>query len=151
MERHLPLEGAQNFRDLGGYATGSGATVRWGVLFRTATLADVTPGDIVTLRGLGLQLVFDLRTQTERDELGVAPLEEHGVSVRHTPVMERIDPALSPVKASIADWTPEHYATQYLWLLEQGRAPSGRCSGPSPRSGRPRPRTTAPGAAIARG
>ena len=125
MERHLPLEGAQNFRDLDGYATASGGSVRWGVLFRTASLSDVTPGDIATLRKLGLEVVFDLRTQTERDGLGVAPLAEHGVSVRHTPVVERIEPGLSPVKASIWEWTPEHYATQYLWLLEQGREAFG--------------------------
>ncbi len=125
MDRHIPLEGAQNFRDLGGYQTASGAAVRWGALFRTATLADVTPGDIDTLRELRLELVFDLRTQTELDELGVGPLAERGVSVRHTPLVERLEPGLSPVKAAIRDWTPRDYAVQYVWLLEQGRGAIG--------------------------
>ncbi len=120
MDRHIPLEGAQNFRDLGGYTTASGGSVRWRTLFRTANLADVTPGDIDTLRELGLELVFDLRTQTELDDLGVSPLAEHGVSVRHTPLVERMEPGLSPVKAAIRDWTPRDYAVQYAWLLEQG-------------------------------
>ena len=74
MDRHVPLEGAQNFRDVGGYGTASGASVRRGTLFRAGSLSDVTPGDVSTLVDLGLELVFDLRTQAERDDLGVAPL-----------------------------------------------------------------------------
>jgi protein-tyrosine phosphatase len=125
LDRHVPLEGAQNFRDLGGYTTNSGRSVRWRTLFRTAALTDVTLGDIDTLHELGLELVFDLRTQMELDAFGVDPLAEHGVSVRHTPLVERIGPGLSPVKASIQDWTPKDYAIQYAWLLEQGREAIG--------------------------
>ncbi len=125
MDRHVPLEGAQNFRDTGGYATASGASVRWRALFRTGSLADVTPRDIGTLHELGLEVAFDLRTQAERDDLGVAPLAEHGVSVRHLPLVEEIGPSLYPVKAPVRDWTPEDYAVQYTWLLEQGRGAIG--------------------------
>ena len=125
MDRHVPLEGAQNFRDTGGYATASGASVRWRTLFRTGSLADVTPGDIGTLRELGVELAFDLRTQAERDDLGVAPLAEHGISVRHLPLVEELGPSLYPVKAPVRDWTPEDYAVQYTWLLEQGRGAIG--------------------------
>ena len=121
----MPLEGAQNFRDTGGYVTASGASVRWRTLFRTGSLADVTPGDIGTLHDLGVELAFDLRTQAERDDLGVAPLAEHGISVRHLPLVEEIGPSLYPVKAPVRDWTPEDYAVQYTWLLEQGRGAIG--------------------------
>ncbi|MYI82119.1 MAG: tyrosine-protein phosphatase [Chloroflexi bacterium] len=124
-DRHVPLEGARNFRDAGGYLTASGAYVRWRTLFRADSLAEVTADDIGTLRGLGLAVAFDLRTQAERDDLGVAPLAEHGVSVRHTPLAERIGPELYPVKAPVRDWTPEDYAVQYTWLLEQGRGAIG--------------------------
>ena len=34
-ERLLPLDGPDNFRDLGGYETSDGRTVRWGQLFRS--------------------------------------------------------------------------------------------------------------------
>ena len=125
MDRHVPLEGAQNFRDVGGYATASGASVRRGVLFRSGSLADLTPGDIGRLGDLGIAVVFDLRTQTELDDLGVVPLAAHGFSVRHTALAERIGPELYPVKAAVRDWTPEDYATQYIWLLEQGRGAIG--------------------------
>ena len=125
MDRHVTLEGAQNFRDAGGYATASGAHVRRGVLFRSGSLADLTPGDVARLGDLGIEVVFDLRTQTELDDLGVAPLAAHGFSVRHAPLAERIGPELYPVKAPVRDWTPEDYAVQYTWLLEQGRGAIG--------------------------
>ena len=99
--------------------------MRWRTLFRTGSLADVTPGDIGTLHELGVELAFDLRTQAERDDLGVAPLAEHGVSVRHLPLVEELRPSLYPVKAPVRDWTPEDYAVQYTWLLEQGRGAIG--------------------------
>jgi protein-tyrosine phosphatase len=33
--RRLPLEGAKNFRDLGGYRTSDGHFVRWGLVYRS--------------------------------------------------------------------------------------------------------------------
>jgi protein-tyrosine phosphatase len=65
-ERVLPLEGARNFRDLGGYATGDGRRVRWGRVFRSDDISDLTDEDIAYLGGLGLRLVCDFRTSTER-------------------------------------------------------------------------------------
>jgi len=41
--RLLPLAGAYNFRDLGGYPTSEGRQTRWNILFRSDTLHEVTP------------------------------------------------------------------------------------------------------------
>ena len=38
-ERVITLQGGRNFRDLGGYAAQDGRTVKWGVLFRSGSLA----------------------------------------------------------------------------------------------------------------
>ena len=65
-ERRLPLEGVANFRDLGGYRTADGRVTRWGVLYRSDSLAYLTPDDISYLRGIGLRLICDLRTDDER-------------------------------------------------------------------------------------
>jgi len=46
--RLVALEGSFNFRDLGGYATADGRTVRWGRLFRSDALHELTPGDVAT-------------------------------------------------------------------------------------------------------
>ena len=41
-KRHLNLEGAPNFRDLGGYPTDDEREVRWGLFFRSDNLHDLT-------------------------------------------------------------------------------------------------------------
>ena len=64
--RVVPLEGVSNFRDLGGYPAADGRHVKWGAIFRSNALADLTPDDFRTVAGLGVQLVCDLRTQGER-------------------------------------------------------------------------------------
>lgn len=65
-ERVLPLEGGRNFRDLGGYATADGKRVKWGKVFRSGTMAGLTPADYQYLSKLGIKSVCDLRTKHER-------------------------------------------------------------------------------------
>lgn len=64
--RVVPLEGAANFRDLGGYATADGRHVRWGQIYRSNSLAGLTAADYKVVRSLGVRLVCDLRTDEER-------------------------------------------------------------------------------------
>ena len=64
--RRLPLEGAVNFRDLGGYSTIDGHRVRWGMVYRSNQLAGLTSRDYEYLGPLGIHLVCDLRTDWER-------------------------------------------------------------------------------------
>ena len=61
----VPLAGAMNFRDLGGYRTTDGRTVRWGCVNRSDALDQLTDSDIEVLAGLGLRLVCDLRNDRE--------------------------------------------------------------------------------------
>ncbi len=65
-ERRLPLEAADNFRDLGGYATADGRHVRWGRLYRSNDLSGLTRDDIGYLYRIGLKLVCDFRSDRER-------------------------------------------------------------------------------------
>jgi protein-tyrosine phosphatase len=67
-ERLLPLEGAQNFRDLGGYPAGAGRRVRWGAVFRSDSLASLSDADLAYLARLGLTLVCDFRGDAEVEE-----------------------------------------------------------------------------------
>jgi protein-tyrosine phosphatase len=64
--RRLPLEGARNFRDLGGYRSSDGQYVRWGLVYRSGYLADLTEQDYEYLSGLGIRLVCDVRADGER-------------------------------------------------------------------------------------
>lgn len=66
-ERVLPLEGGRNFRDLGGFRTRDGHRVKWGRLYRSGTMADLTPADYAYLSRLGIKVVCDLRSRGERE------------------------------------------------------------------------------------
>jgi protein-tyrosine phosphatase len=64
--RVLPLQGASNFRDLGGYAGHGGRPLRWRRLFRSDHLGGLTPQDKQLLGELGLARALDFRGAAER-------------------------------------------------------------------------------------
>ena len=66
-ERLLPLQHAINARDLGGYATADGRTVKWGVLYRSDSIAELDAQDVDLLRQLHLSVVTDFRSARERE------------------------------------------------------------------------------------
>ncbi|HEY2481058.1 MAG TPA: tyrosine-protein phosphatase [Caulobacteraceae bacterium] len=66
MTRHLILEGVENFRDFGGYATASGARLRAGRLYRSASHGRATDADLEAIQGLAIAVVVDLRRKHER-------------------------------------------------------------------------------------
>lgn len=65
-QRRLPLRGAVNFRDLGGYETADGRRLRWGRVYRSDSLAELDDRDVASLQALGLRTVCDLRGEPER-------------------------------------------------------------------------------------
>jgi protein-tyrosine phosphatase len=86
--RHLDLEGASNFRDLGGYPTADGRVVRWRRIFRSNHLGHLTPADIDVVRGLGVRSAFDFRGRDERVAAvcGVADITVHSLPIEPTVV-----------------------------------------------------------------
>lgn len=65
--RIVALQGGQNFRDMGGYRTDDGRSVKWRTLYRSGSMHHLTPGDLDTLHRLGIQTIVDLRSTNERD------------------------------------------------------------------------------------
>lgn len=65
-ERRLALAGAVNFRDLGGYQTLDGLQTRWGTLYRSDSLAELSDDDLRQVEALGLRTLCDMRHQDER-------------------------------------------------------------------------------------
>ncbi|MBD8678877.1 tyrosine-protein phosphatase [Sphingomonas sp. CFBP 13720] len=66
-QRVLPLEGGQNFRDLGGYRTNDGRQVKWGLLYRSGAMNNLTDRDFAQLEARGIRTVCDFRATRERD------------------------------------------------------------------------------------
>ena len=86
--RHLNLSGASNFRDLGGYPTSDGRTVRWRQIFRSNHLGHLTEDDAVVLRQLGVRSAFDFRGSEERTaaQCGMPEITVHSLPVEPTVV-----------------------------------------------------------------
>jgi protein-tyrosine phosphatase len=66
--RHIELEQAWNFRDLGGYETVDGRTVKWRKVFRSAGLDGLSDADLLTVGALGIRVVYDFRRDAELAE-----------------------------------------------------------------------------------
>lgn len=64
-KRHLPLEGAYNIRDIGGYPTPDGTTTGWRTFLRADSLHKLTPAAQQELIDYGLRTVVDLRFDHE--------------------------------------------------------------------------------------
>ena len=63
--RSLPMMGATNFRDLGGYTGHGGQQVKWRRLFRSDHLAGLTAQDQALLAELGVARAVDFRGKAE--------------------------------------------------------------------------------------
>lgn len=64
-ERHLPMTGGYNFRDLGGFKTTDGRYVKWGKIIRSDDLYHLTEADLTYLASLPLISVVDFRAEAE--------------------------------------------------------------------------------------
>ena len=83
-ERMLPLDGPDNFRDLGGLPTADGRRVKWGHFYRADALDDLSADDLDYVASLDVATVMDFRSETER---AAAPdVLPEGIDYRHVPI-----------------------------------------------------------------
>jgi protein-tyrosine phosphatase len=126
-QRLIALEGASNFRDLGGYAGAAGQRVKWGLIFRSGTLARLTPTDQANLTARGIRTVCDLRTTSERLSEPSAPLAartlswdyelDHGAVIGAVSVLE---PRAEAVRAAVMEFyrtAPEDFGERFRELF----------------------------------
>ena len=64
-ERLIPFQGTMNFRDLGGYQSENGQSVKWGKIFRSDALVHMTASDLESFEKLGVASVCDFRSADE--------------------------------------------------------------------------------------
>ena len=114
--RLLPLVGAFNFRDLGGYRTLDGRRTRWGRVFRSDTLDALSVDDLTVLRQLGLRTVVDLRTKNEAERDGRGVLGSEPIEYVHLSVL----PEEGGESVAAPDTETAGIGARYLWYLEAG-------------------------------
>lgn len=61
------LEGIYNFRDLGGYKTVDGKSMKRGVVYRSDSLNELSDKGVCGMERLGLKTVVDFRTRGEAE------------------------------------------------------------------------------------
>nr|WP_181698315.1 tyrosine-protein phosphatase [Nocardia sp. GTS18] len=99
----ISLQGAVNVRDIGGYRTYDGATVKSGKVIRADALPKLTDGDVATLAGRNLKSVVDLRTPGEVQFMGAdrlpagvplvaRPVDDTGLFVQMMQIIQTKDP-----------------------------------------------------------
>src|SRR5580693_10691876 len=111
MERLIALDGAVNFRDLGGYATLDGRRTRWRVLFRADGLSELSQTDFSVMRDLGIRTVVDLRSGHEVEQSRF-DVEAHPVDFHHFPFIDQLP--------DIEQWDqrPGLLGAQYIEMLD---------------------------------
>jgi protein-tyrosine phosphatase len=117
-QRVWPLQGATNFRDLGGYPGQGGRPVRWRRLFRSDHLAGLTEADKSLLAGLGLAKAFDFRGEAERAAVTyeLPGVTQHSLAIEPT-VVQRLQDLLSSGQALTPERTAELMTELYRALV----------------------------------
>jgi protein-tyrosine phosphatase len=86
-ERRVTLQGAPNFRDLGGYEGSGGRHLKWGRLYRSSKLSALSETDVDYLQRLGVTLICDFRQTTEQELEPTVLWENPTHMVAHLPIM----------------------------------------------------------------
>ncbi len=115
--RHIPLEGAYNFRDLGGLRATDGRQVRTRRVYRSDRLTGLTDDDRALLEDLGIGRVFDLRSDLELADHGAGQFSTERQRHRHVPL---VSISLSLTDPRI-DWSKVDLGTRYLEMMVEGR------------------------------
>lgn len=125
--RRVELQGAANFRDLGGYPTSNGRHVKWGLVFRSNHLANLTVADYRMLDTLHIRTVFDLRTAGERQRSPTVWVGANKPEFVELSILKESDVVVSPgrLKALASPKGASELATTYDRMILESAADYG--------------------------
>ena len=124
--RHIPLDGQPNFRDLGGYKTVDGRTVKWRQLFRAGELGQLSDDDVNKLAELDLRTMVNFLLPEEIEKHGADRLPEGVVQVSEPISGEHAARLTMQVQSSISSGDfesipPEMNPKFHSLLMEEGK------------------------------
>ncbi len=132
-ERRVAMEGAVNFRDIGGYRATDGRRIKWGRVYRGDGLSRLTARDHEMLKHMEISRVFDFRTDAEVSHAPNLLPDDVKIDYIHLPVMHgEFDfvAAMRRIREGDADWlTPDFMLKGYIGNLEKFAGVWGRVIG----------------------
>lgn len=115
ISKPLPLQGAYNVRDLGGYPAANKKTTKHKVFLRGDSLNGLTKEDRGYLDEYGVRLVIDVRGKREAF-LHPDHIDKKRVKTLHVPLFDHIQSELMRGKM------PDDMGAMYVGLLEESKA-----------------------------
>lgn len=88
-ERQIPMDGASNFRDLGGIPTKDGRVIKWGTFFRSGKLSELSDQDKRYFKTLGIHTIIDFRDDIEIANEPTQFPEDYNTHVVRVPIGDR--------------------------------------------------------------
>ena len=113
--RRLDWAALVNARDVGGYPTTDGRSIRWGALVRSDSLSSLTPPGRHELIAYGVRTVIDLRMPMEIERAPNPFADDRSDGIRYHNV-SFIDPAVEPPSQTLT------LAEDYQGMLRRFRA-----------------------------
>jgi protein-tyrosine phosphatase len=127
-ERVIDLKGTSNTRDLGGYKTSDGRTLRWRQIIRSDNLSRLTAEDFQKLEELGVKTVVDLRTDRELEQSPTVWQGDHPPQFFHFPIGHANNEWFTAQRQMLKknrfteEQSREHMNNAYRMIAEEGSA-----------------------------
>ncbi len=103
-QRRIVLEGAPNFRDLGGYRINASRRIKWRCVYRSGHLASLTEDDQQALVKLGLRSLCDFRSKEEIQRQPNRLPQTANIQSLHLPIVNTaIEPTLAIARVMQGD------------------------------------------------
>ena len=118
--RHIALQGASNFRDLGGYLGHGGRAVRWRVLFRSDHLARLSAADQQQMQALNIGRSFDFRGERESQDQAyqLAHTQRYSLAIEPTLLQSLYAKALAGNPVTADDAVDAMHASYRGYVLQ---------------------------------
>ena len=123
--RWVILDGANNTRDIGGYRTPDGRSVRWRTVYRSGALSGLTDAGCEAFRGLGIRRVIDFRNRLAPSPLfgGDVPCVFQAAVVTLLPVRGGDADSTAPVYVQTVRDNAESYRQALALLADPASLP----------------------------
>jgi len=117
-QRRIVLDGAANFRDMGGYPAHKNNRIKWGEIFRSGHLASLSNYDHQMLEKIGIRSICDFRSTQEIARQPNRLPDKTPIKTLHLPIvnktMEPTEAATRIMKGDLGWFTEDFMVNSYL-------------------------------------